>query len=55
MIHVCFALSPIPFPLRRVVHALQQQKKSHHLSMAIRLDDYQEIKGVSLLGLAMAY
>ena len=26
MIHVCFLLSPIPVPLRRVVHALQQQK-----------------------------
>ena len=26
MIHVYFSLSPIPVPLRRVVHALQQQK-----------------------------
>ena len=26
MIHVCYLLSPIPVSLRRVVHALQQQK-----------------------------
>ena len=54
MIHVCFSLFPIPVPLRRVVHVLQQQK-SHHLCIAMRLNDYQEINGVALLGRAIAY
>ena len=49
MIHVCFSLSPFPVPLRRVVHALQHQKIAPFM-YGIRLDDYQEINGVSLLG-----
>ena len=63
MIHVCFSLSPIPVPLRNAVHALQQQKiapfmyglLSRRSGWMIRLDDYQEINDVSLLGRAVAY
>ena len=54
MIHVCILLFPIPVPLRLVVHVLQQQKIAPFM-WEIRLDDYQEIIGVSLLGRAVAY
>ena len=54
MIHVCFSLSPFPVPLRRVIHALQHKKIAPFM-YGIRLDDYQEINGVSLLGRAEAY